>query len=151
MQVTSLEAQDRRHLDDSRGRDCAARRAEIDGDRPGRRRPRRQPPSRSKSSLAEGSRVVAVDPFYFGESKIKSKDFLFALLVSSVGERPLGVQASQLGAIARWLSDDRKAGDVTLVAVGPRTSLIALAAAAIEDKAIASVDAARLAAARSRK
>lgn len=90
--------------------------------------------------VAAGSRVIAVDPFYFGESKIKSKDFLFGLLVSSVGERPLGVQASQLGAIARWLHDERKLSNVSVVAVGPRTSLIALAAAALEEQAVASVE-----------
>jgi hypothetical protein len=90
--------------------------------------------------VASGSRVIAVDPFYFGESKIKNKDFLFALLVSSVGERPLGIQASQLGAVARWLQNDRKLSDIRLIAFGPRTSLIALAAAAIEPHAIASLD-----------
>jgi len=90
--------------------------------------------------VAEGCRVFAVDPFYFGESKIKNKDFLFALFVSSVGERPLGIQASQLGAVARWLQTDRKFSDLRLIASGPRTSLIALAAAAIEPEAIASVD-----------
>jgi hypothetical protein len=91
------------------------------------------------SLLAAGTRVVAVDPYYFGESKIKSRDFLFALLVSSVGERPLGVQSSQIGAIARWLEGDRKTGGVSLVAIGPRVSLIALTSAALEEKAIASI------------
>ena len=62
------------------------------------RRPRR----RSSSLLDEGHRVLAVDPFYIGESKIPSRDFLFALLVGAVGERPVGIQASQLAAIARW-------------------------------------------------
>ncbi|MGH7202384.1 MAG: alpha/beta hydrolase family protein, partial [Planctomycetaceae bacterium] len=42
--------------------------------------------------LKAGQRVLAVDLFYFGESKIVQKDFLYALLVSSVGERPLGIQ-----------------------------------------------------------
>jgi 3-keto-disaccharide hydrolase len=90
--------------------------------------------------VAEDCQVIAVDPFYFGESKIKNKDFLFALFVSSAGERPLGIQASQIGAIARWLSTDRRLPEAKLIAVGPRTSLIALAAAAIETKAIAAVE-----------
>ncbi|MBI1901295.1 MAG: acetylxylan esterase [Planctomycetia bacterium] len=89
--------------------------------------------------LAQGNRVVAIDPFYFGESKIKSRDFLFALLVSAVGERPLGVQASQVAAIARWLAAERKTGPVTVVAVGQRSSLYALVAAALEKNAIAGV------------
>src|SRR5262245_27188651 len=90
--------------------------------------------------VAEGCQVIAVDPFYFGESKIKNKDFLFALLVSSVGERPLGIQASQIGAIARWLSTDRRLPEAKLIALGPRTGLIALTAAAIESRAIAAVE-----------
>ncbi|HEX5106001.1 MAG TPA: DUF1080 domain-containing protein, partial [Pirellulaceae bacterium] len=90
--------------------------------------------------LSSGHRVLAVDPHYFGESKIKSRDFLFALFVSSVGERPLGVQASQIGGIARWLGVDRKMGPVTITADGPRMSLVALASAALEDKPIASVN-----------
>jgi hypothetical protein len=87
-------------------------------------------------ALAQGRRVVAIDPFYLGESKIEKRDFLFALLVSSVGERPLGVQASQLQSIARWLKADREAGDVQIAAIGPRTSLMALAAAASDEKSI---------------
>ncbi|MHC4404310.1 MAG: alpha/beta hydrolase family protein [Planctomycetota bacterium] len=90
--------------------------------------------------LDAGFRVVAVDPFYFGESKIQKRDFLFAILVAAVGDRPLGLQASQIGAIARWLADQRDAGPVTLVAVGPRSSLFGLVAAALEDKAIGRVE-----------
>ena len=82
----------------------------------------------------EGRRVLAVDPFYFGESKIAKRDWLFALLISSIGDRPLGIQASQIAAVARWL----KSG-VTVESFGPRTSLIAEVAAALEPKAIAAV------------
>lgn len=80
--------------------------------------------------LAAGHRVVAVDPFYFGESKITQRDFLYALLVSAVGERPLGIQSSQLRAIARWAATEYK-NPVSCVAQGPRTSLITLCAAAV--------------------
>jgi hypothetical protein len=86
--------------------------------------------------LAAGRRVIAVDPFYLGESKIEKKDFLFALLVSSVGERPLGVQARQLQQIARHLKASSQASKVAIHAIGPRTSLMALAAAASNDKGI---------------
>lgn len=90
--------------------------------------------------LAEGKRVVIVDPFYFGESRIAQKDFLFALLVAAVGDRPLGLQASQLTAAARWLSGERKLGPVKLVGIGPRASVFATVAAALEEKAIASLE-----------
>ncbi len=90
--------------------------------------------------LAAGQRVLAVDPFYFGESKIAQLDFLFALLVGAVGERPLGLQASQVAAVARWSQLEHKSGPVTLVAVGPRASTFALVAAGLEEKAIGNLD-----------
>ena len=90
--------------------------------------------------LADGHRVVAVDPFYFGESRIAQKDFLFALLVAAVGDRPLGLQASQLTATARWLSTERKLGPVKLISVGPRASVFSTVAAALEEKTIAGLE-----------
>ena len=90
--------------------------------------------------LAAGYRVVAVDPFYFGESKISSHAYLFALLTATIGDRPLGIQASQLAATARWCLAEQKTGPVTIVARGPRTSLIALTAAALEPEAVAGVE-----------
>jgi hypothetical protein len=78
-------------------------------------------------------RVIAIDPFYFGESKLAKRDWLFALLISSVGDRPLGIQASQLAAVARWAN-----APVTVESFGPRTSLIAAVAAALEARSIRS-------------
>ncbi|MCA9175798.1 MAG: acetylxylan esterase [Planctomycetales bacterium] len=92
--------------------------------------------------LDAGRRVIAVDPFYLGESKIKSRDFLFALLVSAVGERPLGIQSAQLQAFAQWAK--RQAGlgakHVRLVSVGERSGLATLTAHALSDQ-IDAVDA----------
>ncbi len=89
--------------------------------------------------VQRGNRVLAVDPFYFGESKIREKDWLFALLVATVGERPLGVQASQIAAIARWTKGRAANAPVTLVSAGPRSGVIALVAAAIERQSISNV------------
>jgi hypothetical protein len=89
--------------------------------------------------LAEGRRVIAVDPFYFGESKIAQRDFLFGLLVSAVGDRPLGLQASQLTAIARW-AKSQHGQPVQLLAIGPRTSLFTLIAAGLEPEAVNAVE-----------
>ena len=89
----------------------------------------------AESLLKNGHRVLAVDPFYFGESRIRNRDYLFALLVSTVGDRPLGLQARQLAAIARW--DKSQTGkSPALAAVGPRTSLGALVAAGLEPDTI---------------
>ncbi|MBI4580615.1 MAG: acetylxylan esterase [Planctomycetes bacterium] len=90
--------------------------------------------------LDANQRVLAVDPFYFGESTIPQRDALYALLVAGVGERPLGIQAGQVAAIARWAFIENAGKPVTLAAVGPRTSTIALVAAALEPAAIGSVD-----------
>ncbi len=95
--------------------------------------------------LAKGWRVVAVDPFCVGEcdpgpgpspSNIGS---LYALTVAAVGERPLGIQASQVNAIAGWVHRMYPKQPVTVVGVGPRTSLISLVAAGLETTSISSV------------
>lgn len=90
--------------------------------------------------LDSGHRVIAVDPFYFGESKIASRDYLFALLVAGVGDRPLGLQASQVAAVARWATAKHASGPVRLVAVGPRSSVFALVAAGLEEKAVGQLE-----------
>jgi dienelactone hydrolase len=89
--------------------------------------------------LSAGYRVIAVDPFYLGESKIAQRDFLFALLVAAVGDRPIGLQASQVAAVARWATALYATDSVTLIALGPRSSAMALIAGALEDKAIGSI------------
>jgi hypothetical protein len=88
--------------------------------------------------LGEGRRVAALDPWYFGESALGLRDFLFGLLVAALGERPLGLEVGQVTATARWLRA-RHGAPVEIVARGPRTSLIALVAAALEPDAISGV------------
>ncbi len=90
--------------------------------------------------LAEGRRVLAVDPFGVGEAQTKDRAYLWNLLTSSVGERPLGIIASQLAAVARWSATEHPGERVSIVAVGPRASLWALAAAGIDEKAVAGVE-----------
>ncbi len=90
--------------------------------------------------LESDYRVIAVDPFYFGESKIAQRAHLFALLVAGVGDRPLGLQASQVAAVARWAAAGDGNRPVTLVALGPRSSAFALVAAGLEEKAVGRVE-----------
>jgi hypothetical protein len=86
--------------------------------------------------LKHGQRVLVVDLFYFGESKIRLHPDLFAIAVGSVGERPLGIQSSQLAAIARWVHKEHGAAP-QVGALGPRSSLIATVAAGLEPTSIA--------------
>lgn len=90
--------------------------------------------------LAQGQRLVAVDPFYFGESKPAKRDYLWSLLLAAVGDRPLGWQASQVAAVARWLNREHPGESVTVCALGPRTSTVALVAAGLEEQAIARLE-----------
>lgn len=97
----------------------------------------------ARSQLEElvkaGRRVIAVDPFYHGESRMMEREYLFALLVSTVGKRPLGLQVQQLVSVARWAEGAQDWGTIDVQAVGPRSSLIALTATAVDAQAIASV------------
>lgn len=86
--------------------------------------------------LEKKHRVIALDPFYLGESKIASRDFLFALLISSVGRRPLGVQASQINSVASWVKSGSKDQPVHVYSYVPRTSLMTLTAAAVDGAGI---------------
>jgi hypothetical protein len=61
--------------------------------------------------------------------KIEQRGYLFALLVSSVGARPVGVQADQLQAVTRW-ANSQFGEPVKHIAIGPRVALAALLAAA---------------------
>lgn len=83
-----------------------------------------------ESMLSEKSRVLAVDPFCLGESKLVENGNRLALLVSSVGARPLGVQADQVQSVTRWAAAKFGAPVKHVVAVGPRITLAALVAAA---------------------
>lgn len=81
--------------------------------------------------LAEGKRVVAIDPFYFGEAKPDQRDYLWALMIATVGERPLGVQVGQVMAAARASGASDGSHVPSIHAVGPRAGVVALIAAAL--------------------
>jgi len=100
---------------------------------------RKADPVNAERLLKAGYRVLAVDVFYFGEARME-KDWLFALLVSAVGDRPLGIQASQLAAVARWSGNQHKSKSVQVTAIGPRLSLAALVAAALEPEALGGLE-----------
>jgi dienelactone hydrolase len=90
------------------------------------------------AAVAQGHRVVAIDAFYLGECKLPSRDWLYALMVATVGQRPLGVQAAQVAAAARWAHQEFKTLPI-VTAYGYRSSTFALVAAALEPEAIQAV------------
>ncbi|OAI53132.1 hypothetical protein AYO47_05460 [Planctomyces sp. SCGC AG-212-M04] len=88
--------------------------------------------------LKNKTRVLAIDVLHVGESKLPSHDFLFGLLISAVGQRPLGVQAVQINAIADWWST-QSGRPVQLKGVGRRSALMAWTAGALNQKTISGV------------
>ncbi len=88
--------------------------------------------SEIETRLKMGHRVLAVDLWYFGECRIQRRAYLFALLLESVGDRPLGLQASQLLSVTRWIKQRTKA-PVEVVAIGRRSGVIATVAGAVDD------------------
>lgn len=87
--------------------------------------------------IAQGKRVVAMDVFSIGEAKMGKRDFLLAMLLSGLGERPLGLEAGQVAAVARWLKG--RGQTVTVEGHGKRMGLVALVAAALEPELIGGV------------
>lgn len=95
--------------------------------------------------LNAGQRVFAVDLFYFGEAKPNQKDWLWALMLDTVGQRPIGLQSGELTNIARWanvslIDKGNFNPPVNICAIGPRSSSIALIAAAIRPDRITSLE-----------
>ena len=86
--------------------------------------------------VAAGKRVIAVDLLGFGESDPgsgpRSHDDVILMLIATVGDRPLGIQAAQLTAVAQWATGGSVEQAPKIVAIGPRNSMIALVAVASE-------------------
>ena len=93
--------------------------------------------------LSQNTRIIAIDPFCIGEAfpdnKPRSgKGLLFPLLVSAVGDRPIGIQASQIAAAARWAKKEFPGNrPVRLMTRGRIAGLAGLIANALETDAIA--------------
>ena len=88
-------------------------------------------------ALADQRRVFAVDPWLVGQSQVTGADaqVYFGIAVASIGSRPLGVQAGQLAAIARWIQSQSKSR-VEIASRGRRTSVMGVVAAAVEPGAV---------------
>ena len=93
----------------------------------------------AETALADGFRVLAIDPFDLGESTIAEKGWLWNLYLAAVGRRPLGLRASQVASIARAAAA-RSGHPVAIRANGPRSTLAALIAAGLEPRAIGDLE-----------
>jgi dienelactone hydrolase len=80
-----------------------------------------------------GRQVLALDLIFNGEMRPQQPDPTdYELLVSTTGERPLGLEVAQLIGAARWLRATSGNQKISLETRGIRSQVVALAAAAIE-------------------
>ncbi len=100
---------------------------------------RRGAVAEAEKLLVDGSRILVMDPFYLGEQELGGRAYLFGLLAAAVGERPLGIQASQIAAAARW-SKQVHGMPCEILSLDELSSLQALVAASLEVKAIGNVE-----------
>ena len=80
-----------------------------------------------------GEQVLALDLLFTGSMRPQDPDPTdWELLVSSAGERPLGMEAAQLLAVAKWLRTNTGQTQIQVNTDGIRTQVITMVAAAIE-------------------
>jgi dienelactone hydrolase len=88
-----------------------------------------------------GEQVLALDLLFTGDAAPRQPaPYTYALLLASVGERPIGLEAGQLAAITKWLRDGSGAGPARLETDGMRSQLTGLVAAALEPGLFSDVD-----------
>jgi hypothetical protein len=85
-----------------------------------------------------GEQVLAADLLLTGDAS-PQRPHLFTQVIAGLGERPLGIQAAQLIALARWMKSARGAPSVRVEASGMRSQVAALAAAALEPGVLSEV------------
>ncbi len=83
---------------------------------------------------ADGKRVVSFDPALIGAAQPPGPLYRSAQLIATVGARPLGIQSGQILAAVRLANEHLELDGVRVLARGPRTSLAALCAAALDEE-----------------
>jgi dienelactone hydrolase len=80
-----------------------------------------------------GEQVLALDPLFVGETIPQKPDPTdWELLTATTGDRPLGIEAAQVIAAAKWLRGISGQRPVRLETSGIRSEIIGLIAAALE-------------------
>lgn len=87
----------------------------------------------ASNGVNRGEIVLAFDPLFVGDAVTQAPaPFGYANLLIATGARPLGMQAAQLIAAAKWLRKESGVAAVRLESHGMRTQLIARVVAALE-------------------
>lgn len=82
--------------------------------------------------LSRGEQVLVVDLMFTGDAAPDLPGWYFAMMLRASGHRPLGMEAAQLIAVARWAQENWKAPQIRLESTGMRSQVESLVAAAID-------------------
>ncbi len=85
-----------------------------------------------KELLDSGHRVICIDPLLVGQAAPPDSIGANAMLIGTVGERPLGIQVAQLLSAIEALAAEHGFSGLVIHSTGPRTSLAAICAAALD-------------------
>jgi len=89
--------------------------------------------SRVADHVNRGDQVVALDLLFHGDAAPAPRELeSYPLMLNTIGQRALGVEAAQLIAVARWLRQRSGSVTVRLDSTGKRYQVLALVAAALE-------------------
>jgi dienelactone hydrolase len=87
-----------------------------------------------------GEQVLALEPLFNGATIPQQPDSTdWEMLVSTMGDRPLGLQVAQLLGVIFWLRPKAGGAPVRLETTGIRSQVVALVAAALEPAAFSSL------------
>ncbi|HEV2493784.1 MAG TPA: prolyl oligopeptidase family serine peptidase [Terriglobia bacterium] len=85
-----------------------------------------------------GEQVLALDLLFIGGAwkapvgTSETEPFMYAQILDGLGDRPLGLEAGQLIAIAQWMRRHQTVANLRLEATGMRSQVVATVAAALE-------------------
>jgi len=90
-----------------------------------------------EEQVEDGLRVIAIDPLFMGESIPQGiPPGQSAMMIATAGERSLGIQVGQLGAIIEWACEKYETPQVSLYSKGWTAGVVSIAAAGLNHKRI---------------
>ena len=92
--------------------------------------------------ISLGSIVITVDLLFMGESiPTGISPWQYAMLIATVGQRPLGIQVRQLQALVEWVCQKYQISQVSLQSQGWNSGIVALATSGLSPGRIKTINA----------
>lgn len=91
-------------------------------------------------AMERGNQVLVLDLLLTGDAAPSQPEELFTEMLAATGERPLGMEAAQLAAVADWAQSRWKPATIHLQTTGIRMQVVGLTTAAIEPHLFSSVE-----------